>query len=296
MDLEDFMRITSRDDAGVVEFCREHGLLRKCFHCGSCSRDYSTIKWKSDTCGYVFRCPGCRSKKKLTADTFFDGSKLPIRKLLGLIYMWSYSVAVNTTTAFLGVSSATVVQWYQYCRDICSWQLLEEPLRLGGPEKIVQIDESLLVRAKYNRGRQLRAQQRWVFGIYDPSTKEGYIELVPDRSAETLLPIIQRIVVPGTEIWSDEWAAYRPLGSLGYRHATVNHSKHFKDPATGTCTNHVEAYWNAVKRTFKKMFGTTAEMVPSYLDEHMWRERHGRTGHMAFLSIIRHIARRYRVD
>jgi len=44
---------------------------------------------------------------------------------------------------------------------------------------------------------QLRAKQCWVFGIYDPSTKEGHIELVEQRDAATLLPIIQRIVAPG---------------------------------------------------------------------------------------------------
>ena len=120
MDLEDFTRITSRDDAGVIEFCQERGLLHKRVHCSTCQRDYSMIKWKSDTCGYVFRCARCRSKKKLTSDTFFDRSKLPLRKLLGLIYMWAYkySVPVSTTTTFLGISSATVVQWFHYCRHV----------------------------------------------------------------------------------------------------------------------------------------------------------------------------------
>jgi len=68
-------------------------------------------------------------------------------------------------------------------------------MQLGGVGKTVQIDESLLVKAKYHRSRQLRAQQRWVFVIYNPEKKEGYIQLVEDRSADTLLPIIQCVVV-----------------------------------------------------------------------------------------------------
>ena len=75
--------------------------------------------------------------------------------------------------------------------------MLSEPMQLGGHGKVVQIDESVLVRAKYNRGRQLRERQRWLFGVYDPATKQGYIQLVEDRSADTLLPITQRVVAPG---------------------------------------------------------------------------------------------------
>ena len=88
-------------------------------------------------------------------------------------------------------------------------------------------------------------------------------------------------VIAGTIIWSDEWAAYCKLSSLGYIHQTVN----FQDPEANVCTNHVEAYWNAVKRRFNKMFGTAKSMIPVYLDQHTWREHHGCTGHMAQLSL-----------
>jgi len=127
--------------------------------------------------------------------------------------------------------------------------------------------------------------------VYDPEQQLGHIELVDQRDDATLLPIIQKVVVPGSIAWSDEWAAYRQLSSLGFTHQTVNHSEHFKDPATGTCTNHVEAYWCAVKRRFKSMCGTTNEMLPAY--EHMWRERYGRTAKQALLRMQHHMAERH---
>ena len=39
----------------------------------------------------------------------------------------------------------TALQAYQYCRDICSWRLLnhDSPLQLGGTGVTVQIDESV---------------------------------------------------------------------------------------------------------------------------------------------------------
>jgi len=38
--------------------------------------------------------------------------------------------------------------------------------------------------------------------VYDPEKKEGHIELVENREAATLIPIIQRVVVPGRAMWS----------------------------------------------------------------------------------------------
>ena len=56
----------------------------------------------------------------------------------------------------------------------------------------------------------------WVFGLADSSHTPalGYMEIVPDRSAATLLPIIQAHVAPGTIIHSDEWSTYHRVGGL----------------------------------------------------------------------------------
>ena len=108
-----------------------------------------------------------------------------------------------------------------------------------------------MAKVKYHRGHPPPGATRWVFGIVDTSTGLCYIQLVTDRSAETLLPIIQRLVLPGTEIWSDMWPAYNKLASLGYTHKKVNHSKEFKNKIDGTCTNLIENQWKCCKQKFK---------------------------------------------
>jgi len=97
--------------------------------------------------------------------------------LLGLIYFWGARTPVGVAVTHLGVSSATVVQWYQYFRDICSWKLLQVPMRLGGVGRVVQVDESVIARAKYNRGSRLFARTKWIFAINDPVSKMGYVEM-----------------------------------------------------------------------------------------------------------------------
>jgi len=152
-------------------------------------------------------------------------------------------------------------------------------MQLGGPGKEVQIDESLLVRAKYRRGRNVRRKQQWIFVAYDVAEKVGYVTYVEKRDAATLLPIIQRVISPGSIIVSDQWRAYRDIPNLpgNYTHYMVNHSENFVDPVTGIYMNHVESYWMRMKSTFNRMNGTYKNFGPSYMDEFMWRERYGKT-------------------
>ena len=59
---------------------------------------------------------------------------------------------------------------------------------------------------------------------------------VPNRSAATLMPIIQDSILPGTTVMSDLWRAYGGVNTMGFNHFTVKHSVNFVDPVTGAHT------------------------------------------------------------
>jgi IS1 family transposase len=120
-------------------------------------------------------------------------------------------------------------------------------------------------------------QEQWVFGAFDTATKQGWIQLVQDRSANTLVGLIQEWCLPGTIIVSDGWAAYSNLESFGFRHEVVIHEQHFVDPQTGIHTNNVENFWQRCKRRLKWMYGTSRALLPSHLDHFLWLERYGHT-------------------
>ena len=151
---------------------------------------------------------------------------------------------------------------------------------------------------QHHRGRGPR-QDAWVFGIVDTSHTPalGFMQLVQTRDAATLLPIIRNHVAPGTIVHSDQWRAYNRVANLQpvATHQTVNHSVNFVDPMTGVHTQHVESYWNRVKVKLKRMRGCHLQQLPGYLDEYMWRERHGKSGREAFASIIHNISQPYPV-
>lgn len=138
-----------------------------------------------------------------------------------------------------------------------------------------------------------------MFGLVDTSHTPAleYMEIVQQRDAATLLPIIQAHTAPGTIIHSDEWRAYSRVASLPpvSAHRTVNHSLHFVDPATLVHTQNIESYWGRVKCKIKHMKGCHATEISSYLDVFMWKERFGKTKRACFNNLCGDIAAQYPV-
>eukprot|EP00795_Rhopilema_esculentum_P017022 gene17022-8527_t len=151
---------------------------------------------------------------------------------------------------------------YNMLREECSAKLLRFPMNdrmRGGPGQIVEIDESVLVKRKYNRRTMRPQHEQWIFGMYNRQTS--------NVDADTLIQLIQRYTRPGSTIYFDGWAAYNGLGALGLNHGVIIHAENFVDPIAGVHTNSVEAYWSRAKRKLKAVYGSLDHMKPSYLVE-----------------------------
>ena len=139
---------------------------------------------------------------------------------------------------------------------------------IGGLGTIVQVDEALIGRRKWHRARRMPGL--WVLGMIDASG-ELRLEICPSRSAKALEEIIQRHVLPGSEIHTDGWPGYRGLANLGFTHRVVNHSVEFV-ACDGTHTQQIESGWRALRRVFTRggrRLGDLDENLLSYL----WRRR-----------------------
>ena len=293
--------IFGTDHRAVLDYYFANDLLAPRKSCPTCFAGMKLVPRSQLSDRFAWHCKnfqcGSRSYHSVRADSFFARSRVPLQKYIHMVYLWAQNSPVKTAAETLGVSRQCVQQHFLFLREVCSAHLINDPLALGGANVIVQIDESLFRhKPKYHRGR-VPASDQWVFGLCDTSKTPGvgYMELVQDRRAVTLIPIIERVVLPGSIIHSDQWAAYRQLSRNNhYTYATVNHSENFVDPATGVHTQAIESYWAKAKLKFKAMKGVSSEQLPSYLDERMWRDRFGADTTTAFHNICAHISLIYR--
>ena len=61
-----------------------------------------------------------------------------------MVHSWATSRAVGQAINDVQIGKKMGINIYQWCRDICSWTLINGPqILLGGPGAIVQIDESV---------------------------------------------------------------------------------------------------------------------------------------------------------
>ena len=128
--------------------CLKHTLLKKTYT-KTITFPFSQISCQAGVCreyndgrrmeGMSWRCTVCRSQYNFRKGSFFEKSKLEKWHIIGLIYMWSTMPGrsrgpsqENIRHELDIISEHTVVDWMQFCRDVCQEHFLRHPEVLGG--------------------------------------------------------------------------------------------------------------------------------------------------------------------
>ncbi|CAF0950111.1 unnamed protein product [Brachionus calyciflorus] len=231
----------------------------------------------------TWRCKKCTNYKSVYSNSFFGLFRKPVKIILAIIKCWATQLTISKTIDVIElnlchkVTEKTVGTIFYRLRQVCSLSIDKPNILLGGVGKIIEIDESLYAKVKHWTGKDLQRPQVWVFGLVerndsDERSSQCYMQVVKDREANTLVPIIYDKCKSGSIIYSDCWASYNKISKFkNFTHKTVNHSLNFIDPDSGACTNKIESLWNACKHKFKEMHGCKRLYIQSYIDEYLWR-------------------------
>ena len=88
---------------------------------------------------------------------------------------------------------------------------------------------------------------------------------------ETIRPIIDETIVPGSLVHTDEYAIYAPLPAWGYLHKSVCHSSgeyardEDGDGFHEVYVNTMEGFWSLLRSWLRPHRGISQEKLPIYL-------------------------------
>lgn len=292
----------------AIDWCHEVGLLPKTRKCLKNGKEWMSIVGSSrahsdsvTAIGLRFRCKKYNVSKTICENTWFERHKILMEDVILLTYFFatkrSFEDARKELQSFDEqiVSDETIVDVYSYSREVCmltlDWLSVNQG-PLGGPDKIVEIDEMKFGKRKYERGRIVEGT--WIFGAIQTDTREFRLEICPEnrRSSEALLPLIKKHILPGTTIYSDCWRAYDCLKDHSYNHLNVNHEEHFVDPETGVNTQIIESQWRPLRARLQRG-GISRDDIDYHLCEYFWRREIKKEGLDSFAALIMSIIRIY---
>ena len=227
-------------------------VIKICVHCQQIMR-----LEKNNVCKdkYLWRCGlPCRKTEGMRKGTFFQPWKARLGDIICAMHLWSSNNTATIIQTESGLSRKVTLSLCQKLRLCCTNHLARNPINIGGmaANYVVQIDESMFHHRQRNNRERMAQNPVWVFGMVDTqfTPAKGYMEIVPNRTRQTLTRIMNAKLNANSVVHSDQWRAYMRLPQFVpacIRHDTVNHTFNFVDPNTGVHTQHVESYWNSTK-------------------------------------------------
>lgn len=209
------------------------------------------------TRGTPANCPDCGAQLRTTTDSQRHGFRYECRNhgrkryspyqntfitnvrtnekmgednILYLLLDWLIKMPLSIAIENIGISRDTAVFWYGFCRDAACAIAWHEYEPIGGPNDIVEVDETHLFKRKFQVGRLNEWRHVWVVGGISRTTKKRFAVTVYRRDIDTLTDILGESVDHDSYICSDYWRGYNDCNEVFNGHGRVNHSQNFLDP------------------------------------------------------------------
>jgi hypothetical protein len=131
----------------AIQFLKDVGLLRRKVQCNKCDRD---MTWcvSGDKNGYRWRCRKkfggtmCNSSRSIRYGSCFTRSNLTFKEVMYIMSDILCRDRANQIQQEHSFGKQTVTDWGTFCRETMLVFLESCSAKIGGPNKIVEIDES----------------------------------------------------------------------------------------------------------------------------------------------------------
>lgn len=277
LELRTFYELEKASKLEVMHFFINFGLIAKEVVCPKCGRPMKLKLVNDSKDGYKWACRRNNSQDKHVASksircgSFFGGSKLKMTTIMILTYLWVLHLPMHYICLQAKVNDNTVTEWIQFCRDVCLEICIGNSEIIGGPDVVVEVNESKFGRRKFSHGQ--KGNGKWVYCGVERVSKKAFFKIVECQSKDDLLDIIKEFILPGTIIVSSCWKKYDCLEDDAYIKLRDYDAYKFRHPGTNSDDNSKkESICAVVKRSLR-----TKRMVdnqfPSYLAEYIWRKK-----------------------
>ena len=260
MNLLSFVMIS---DFEVLQWLSRHQLMDHECHRSDCDGEGypvalgNQVGLKCEDCGFI-SVGGLRG--------FWSKGRLGITKMVLVVYAVVTGLSYSHLVKHIGVK-INKNTWTRYVKDVgmvCAEQLERNRRDPENKYKLAQWDETAFGKRKYERGPRVRQRGvQWGLTVVevDPLTNKTLsvdLQFLPynRRDSNNITPLIVQRMEPGGTIVTDMWRSYPAAAeAAGVKHLTVNHSKEFKNPETGACTNNCEGIHAVIKKDAHQQFG-----------------------------------------
>ncbi|KAK9712852.1 hypothetical protein QE152_g24692 [Popillia japonica] len=162
---EEEKRARHRQGLAMLEHFRIIPRRENLPNCPRCQSEMHVGIDNSRLLGWRIKCAGGHIYQP-SNNTFIEQVMLKVvgaDKLVVAIFCFLEQVPMKDFMNVYGVSSHTAVAWYRYARDVMIKIAAHDYERIGGPNDVVEVDETHLYRRKYNRGRLVA----WEHGFWE---------------------------------------------------------------------------------------------------------------------------------
>jgi transposase len=193
----------------------------------------------------AYSCDRCGTHVYPLAGTIFEKSRTPLKSWFYAMFLMSVTrcgISAKQLERELGVTYKTAWRMFKQIRSL----LGEDVGPLFG---VVEMDETYYGgrRRGDKRGRPGKESHKVpVAGVVQRGGKVAAL-VTKDAKKKTLIPIVEKKVLPETMVYTDEYKPYDSLDGKGYKHERVAHAEQVYVMGN-VHTNTIEGFWSLLKR------------------------------------------------